>query len=117
MTEAEACIAALDRHIAVTGEEVALQRQETGDDGQPFSVADITCIAHVRAAQPQDIMGDGNVPDSMVIMSPTAIAIGWPGLPRKDDRIFIQGRAANIEEVAPFYMGTQLVRIELHCRG
>jgi hypothetical protein len=38
-------------------------------------------------------------------------------VPRKGDKIIIEGRERNIEAAAPFYINGELVRLELQCRG
>jgi hypothetical protein len=45
--------------------------------------------------------------------------IGPPArrLSGRDDRILINDRASNIEQIAPLYYDGQLVRINLLCRG
>ena len=57
---------------------------------------------------------------SRMIFTPQIVQkIGPPArrLSGRDDRILINDRASNIEQIAPLYYDGQLVRINLLCRG
>lgn len=125
METAATKIARLDRSIARTGETVTLRRLSAdGSTGATSTVRELAdCPAHVRASAPQDLVEPG-VTEHRVILSAThllAANIGSPpvafGIPRRDDRIIIQGEDANIQEIAPIYYGGALVRVNLTCRG
>lgn len=115
-------IARLDRSIARTGETVTLQRTAVDAAGAVTVALSLTLPAWVRANSPQDL-DDGSVRENRVTISSTQILAeaGSPpeafGLPVKDDRILIQNDPSNVENVAPFYYGGTLVRVELICRG
>jgi hypothetical protein len=117
MTEAEACIADLDAALAQYGDTIRLQRLTSGPDGTriPFEV---TCPARVNSFAPQElVVFTGDAPNTRVIISPTPLTQAqWPAPPQKDDRIFIDGREASIEIVAPISVSGQVVRYELQCR-
>lgn len=123
-SEAEVCIAELDAALAGYGEDIRLQRMTTGPDGVqiPFEVK---CRAAVTDNSPQELIAvTGEAPVAKIILSPTQIARAqWPGPPRKDDRVFIQGgspgtwRPGNVEVVSLFSVAGRTVRIELQCRG
>lgn len=128
METAAAKIARLDRSIARTGQSVTLQR--TGVDGSGVVVVteQIDCPAHVRASEPQDIMGGDDVTEVKIILSATGLAqtSGSPavafGLPHVDDIALIQRdpldiRPTNVKQIKQIYYGGQLVRVELLCRG
>lgn len=128
MTEAEAAIRDLDAALAEVGEDIRLQRLTLGPNGTqiPFEV---TCRAAVRQYQPSELTDGVIQGDSHIIISPTEIIKAqWPGatpqssdvdkrVPRKGDRVIVQGRARAVEAAAPFYLGGELVRLELQCRG
>lgn len=107
-------IRALDLMIGRFGDTVTLQRLAVDAAGTPTVSLAATCPAFVRAAAPQDII-DGGAPDTRVVLSVSSL--GAFGVPQRDDRILIAGETANIMEVAPFYIGGALVRVNLLCRG
>lgn len=121
-----ACIAALNRVLAAHGEDIRLQRL-MGTQQVPVEVA---CRAHVRGYEPHELVGGIAQGDSRVLISPTEIeAAQWPGgqvegavvgdarVPKKGDRLFIAGRARQVEAVKPIYLDGELVRIEMAVRG
>jgi hypothetical protein len=117
MTEADACIADLDAALAEYGSTVRLQRMTSGPNGTsiPFEVV---CPAQVNAFAPQELVViSGDAPTSKVTISPTPLLQAqWPAPPLKDDRIFIEGRPANVEVVASLSVGGKIVRYDLQCR-
>lgn len=116
MSEADAFIADLDALIEERGETIRLQRLTTGPEGEQ-SVFEAKVKANVRAASPSDLIEAG-ARSTIIVLSPTALAASrFPGLPRKDDPVYVQGDRMNIEEVAPVYVGDTLVRVKLACRG
>lgn len=122
MTEtASVKIARLDRSIARTGETVTIQRTSTAGTGAVSVIQEVTCPAHVRAHQPQDLIEPSREHAVTISATPLLVATGSPpavfGMPAKDDRIVIQGDPSNIAEVSPLYYGGALVRVNLLCRG
>lgn len=115
MSDASAHIARLDRSIARTGETIMLRRLITDTNGIEQIETEITPPAHVRASRPQDLVSGDDVADIAVIVSATGL--GAFGVPARDDRIEIQGRACNIQKISPVYIGADLVRVNLLCRG
>lgn len=124
MTPASA-LASLDRQLASHGEDVVLQRVTGSNNQVTFSV---TVRAMVRAISAEELAAGIAQTDSVVILSPTQIAAAqWPGpsappvgdarLPRKGDRVVVQGRLRNVDLVKPIYLGSALVRIELRVLG
>lgn len=125
MTPAQA-IAHLDAALARRGEDVELRRMTGTSQQVAFSA---TCRAHVRGYKPEELVGAITQGDSMVILSPTDIERAqWPGgqepdgpgdrrVPRKGDKVMVQGRLRNVEAAAPKYMAGTLVRIEMQVRG
>jgi len=108
-------IARLDAAIAGYGQTVTLQRTAVDAASGGVTVAEeIACPAAVRNFGPQDLEA-GEVQDIRVVLSPTGL--GAFGIPSRDDRILIDGDAANITQIAPLSYGGQLVRVNLLCRG
>jgi hypothetical protein len=115
-------IAMLDRQLAAHGQTVTLRRP-----GTPAVSADLP--AFVRGYKPQELVGAITQGDSEVTLSPTHIAeSGWPGalaqvdgtdaaVPRKGDKVVIQGRLRNVEAAVPIYLAGTLVRVNLTVRG
>jgi hypothetical protein len=121
MSEASSCIADLDSALDTAGEDIRLVRLTLAAGEQiPFGV---DCRAAVRQYQPAELVGGIVQGDSQVIVSPSELSRRqWPGpglppLPRKGDRVVVQGRARNVEAVMPFVVGDVVVRIELLVRG
>lgn len=109
-----AAISALDRGLVVAGEDVTLSRQ-TGPQQIPLSV---TCRARVTGYSPQQLVGEIHQGDSLVILSPTEMqARQWCWPPLKGDRVLAHGRTRTVLDAAPFYIGGELVRLELQVRG
>ncbi len=119
-------LAALDRALARAGETVILRRT-TGTT--PQVSFDVECKAMVRGYRPEELVGGITQTDSLVILSPTSIERAqWPGaqspsafgdvrVPKKGDKVVIQGRTRNVEAVGPIYVRGELVRIELRVLG
>ena len=119
-------ISALDRGLAARGEDVVLRR--ISGSGATATSVDVTCRAVVRGYRPEELVGGIAQGDSQVILSPSEIrASGWPdpdgspsgsaSLPRKGDKLIVQGRMRTIEAVAPILVAGELVRIDLQVRG
>jgi hypothetical protein len=116
MSFADEFIADLDWMIAEVGEEVRLQRLTTGPEGEAIAF-EAVFLANVRSASPTDLVEPG-ARETAVVISPTALLESrFPGLPRRDDRIIIQGIAMAVVEVAPVYIGKSLARVRLNCRA
>lgn len=125
MTPAEV-IADLDASLDEDGEDIRLVRLTQGPNGTqiPFEVI---CRAFVRGYDPDELSGAITQQDSKVILSPTQIiAAQWTSgrpanedgrVPMKGNRVFIQGRARNVEAAVGKYLPTDLVRLELQVRG
>jgi len=117
--------AALDRALARKGEIIIVRRYTS----TLVTWFDVECRAFVRGYTPQELIGGISQTDSLVTISPTEIfATQWPGgqspgssvdprIPRKNDRVIIQGRVRNIESVGPFFVASELVRIEMRVIG
>lgn len=104
----------LDRSIARAGDSVVLQRLSVDGEGNPSVSSSANCPAFVRAAAPQDLVGDG-APETRVVLSATAL-ISF-GVPQRDDRVVIRGETASIVQIEPIYRDNQLVRVNLLCRA
>lgn len=107
-------IAATDRAIAGYGQTVTLQHTAEDPATGAITIADeVTCPAAVRNFGPQDLEA-GQVLEIRVVVSPTGLGAF---VPRRDDRILIDGNESNITQIAPLYYGGQLCRVNLLCRG
>jgi hypothetical protein len=108
-------IASLDAAIAGYRQTVTLQRTTVDTSTGAITVAEtVDCPAAVRIYGPQDLLA-GEVLPMRVVLSPNGL--GSFGIPKRDDRVVIEGNPSNIEEIAPLYYGGQLVRVNLLCRG
>ena len=108
-------IASLDAAIGGYGQSVTLQRTAVDPASGTITVTDsVTSPAAIRTYGPQDLEA-GEVVDIRIILSPTGL--GAFGMPSRDDRVLIDGDAANIAQIAPLYYGGRLVRVNLLCRG
>ena len=107
-------IARLDAAIAGYGQRVTLQRTTEDANGAVTVAEQIECPAAVRNFGPQDLEA-GQVTEIRVVLSPTGL--GTWGIPKRDDRILIDGDQSNIITIAPLSYGGQLVRVNLLCRG
>lgn len=127
MSYAASALAKLDAALGKAGQDIRLQRL-TGTQSIPFEV---TCRAVVRGYAPEELINGITQQDSFVILSPTQIeAKGWPGpqisidpssvdrrIPRKGDRVFINGKPRNVEAATGLYVDDTLVRIEMRVLG
>lgn len=122
-------LAALDRALARKGEVITLRRSS---GSTPSTFFDVELKAIVRGYTPQELIGGLSQTDSLVIISPNDLARAqWPGgqtpqtgmfvsdprLPRKNDRVIVQGRTRNVETVGPIFVGDEMVRIEMRILG
>jgi len=124
----QAAIAMLDRQLAKHGADCILRRiVGTGANTMPV---DVTVRARVDAYAKEELVNDIAETDSKVVMSPTQIsAAQWPGgelpslsvvdpsLPRRNDKLVVDGRVRNIEFVDPVTLAGELVRIEMRISG
>ena len=119
-------ISALDRGLAARGQDVILRR--ISGSGPSATSIDVACRAVVRGYRPEELVGGIAQGDSQVILSPSEIrSSGWPdpggspsgsaSLPKKGDKLIVQGRMRTIEAVAPIQVAGELVRIDLQVRG
>lgn len=130
MTHAQQEVIELDKSLVVDGEDIVLRRI-VGSVNQ--TNVDVVCRAFVRRYQAKELIPGSIIQgDSHIIMSPTQIiAAQWPGgepvvasdaaldrrVPRKGDKVIVQGKPRNIETAEPIYIDTDLVRLELSVRG
>ena len=116
-----ALIAALDNALAKAGADATLRR--IGGTAPSTTNYDVTVRVRIDSPAVQELAAGIAMMVSNVIMSPSEIAAaGWPAsadgsLPRRLDRIIIDGRARVVEQVDPKYIGGELVRIELKVSG
>jgi hypothetical protein len=110
-------IGRLDQGLARVGQRVQLQRTGSTTDPTSFS-ATADCQAQVISV---------GINNSQIIISPTDLLIApfWPGvntnpadvgdllLPRKTDKILVNGMQRQIQNVHPRYVDSVLVRVEI----
>lgn len=125
-------VSSLDRAIAETGEDFILRRV-TGA-GASVTNTDVTCRGRIDAASTEQVAAGIKASDLNVILSPTQInEAGWPGttdatpapfsvdprIPRENgaDKAIIRGVLRQIVFCKPFFVGGELVRIELRVSG
>lgn len=121
-------IAKLDGALAKAGEDVVLRR--VYGQAPRINNVDLPLRATVLDYRPEELVGGIAQTDSKVILSPTEIKRRcWPGgenpstsiadptLPRRNDKIIVDGRTRNIEFVNPISVFDTLVRIELRISG
>jgi len=114
---AKRAIAGLDTALARTGETIKLARLHDAPDGDQVAFACENVPASVKLVQPQEIVA--NLPDSVVIISPTRLAARqWPVPPRRDDRMTITEAdggelVCNVESVVEHRVQGVVVRYEI----
>jgi hypothetical protein len=114
---ASRAIAGLDTALARTGETIKIARLHDAPDGDQVAFACENVPASVKLIQPQELTV--NLPDSVVIISPTHLAARqWPVPPRVDDRMWItdaNGRelTCNVQSVVEHRLQGIVVRYEL----
>lgn len=121
---------ALDAALARSGEEIVLTRtvRRSGSD----ITVPVTCRAAVRALKLEEVVGNFQMSDQLVILSPSQIfAAAWPGqdddipvgstvdhrIPRANDIVKARGRDMRVILPKSFFVAGELVRIELVVRG
>ena len=110
----ESAIAALDRAVHVSGEQIRLRRT-TGTQQIPL---DVDCHACVRGYAPDELLGTIAQGDRKVILSPTEMKNAqWTWPPRVNDKCIIGGKQFTVFGTDNLSIGGQLVRIELQVRG
>lgn len=112
-----AIISALDRAVAISGEDITLRRNTLGPSGTQIPL-DVHCRACVRGYRPDELVADIKQGDSLVILSPTEMkAHQWTWPPRIQDRAIIGDKQRTVIAANPITVGDELVRIELQVRG
>lgn len=129
MSVAQFEVSQLDRSLAVDGEDFVLRRVIGTTN---LANIDVVCRGCIRGYLPHELTTSIIQGDTKIIMSPTQIiAAQWPGglpvissnaaldhrVPRKNDKVVVQGKPRNIEAASPIYLANELVRIELQTRG
>lgn len=119
----------LDQMLRSDGQQVTLRRI-VGTTNQ--TAVDCQCWAFVRGYKANELAGSIIQGDSAVILSATdIIRAQWPGgepvtnpptatdprVPRKGDRVIIEGKARTVEYASPTSVNGILHRIDLTVRG
>ena len=114
---AKRAIAVLDTALARTGELIKIARLHDAPGGDQVAFYCENIPAKVTLVQPQEIVA--NLPDSVVVISPTQLkARQWAQPPRRDDRMWITDAnghviTCNIETVTQRRVGGSVVRYEM----
>lgn len=111
MTPASA-IAMLDRQLAAHGETVTLRRPVAN-----AAAIEVDVLAFVRGYRPDELAGGIQQGDSEVVLSPTSLVAPWPDLPKRLDKVLIDGRLRNVEMANAVRIAGEVVRINLMVRG
>jgi hypothetical protein len=75
------------------GETITLQRVVTGQ-----APASVTCLAMVREYRPNELVGDLQQGDRLVLISDAEIAAaGWPGPPQRGDQVLTGDGAYTVQ--------------------
>jgi hypothetical protein len=121
---------ALNAALARSGEDIILTRtvRRSGSD----VAVPVTCRAVVRALKAEEVVGNFQMSDQIVILSPSQMfAASWPGqdddipvgstvdhrIPRANDIVRARGRDMRVILPKSFFVNGELVRIELVVRG
>jgi hypothetical protein len=113
MTPAQA-IAMLDRQIAKHGQPVVLRRVVAN-----AAATEATVSAFVRGYKPDELVAGIVQGDTLVTLSPTSVA-GTPfspAVPRRGDKVLIDGRLRSVELADPVSIAGVMVRLNLQVRG
>lgn len=104
-------IAMLHRQILANGEWALIRRE-----GAPAVEADVMAV-FVPGGWTDVVTGVAQA-DGLLITSPAWLdAASFPGLPRKGDRVKVQDRWRNVEDIRARTIGQTLVRVELRVKG
>jgi hypothetical protein len=123
------CIAALDRALDISGNDVILRRTVGEDPNQTFIEVECRAFIRLQRVAPEDL-GSVRRDHNLVIISPTAIAAtNWPAshttpftaddiaIPTKLDKVVIDGVPRPIRQVDPIAIQNEVVRLEIHLIG
>ena len=111
MFDPAAAISDLDQELGESGQSVTLSRPGAG------AVADLVCQAFVRGYKPEQLVGEITQQDSLVILSPTALAAGAWQVPEVGDRVKVGAVWKRVQAAGAIYMAGVLVRVELQVLG
>lgn len=104
----------IEAEVTTYGQQVVLRRLT----GTGLTPTDVTLFAVVRGYQPQDLVGMIAEGDRRVIMGNKAIvAASWPGPPKRDDQIVIDGKSTNIIACASITLDGDIARHDIQVRG
>ncbi|ETR75911.1 hypothetical protein X566_20120 [Afipia sp. P52-10] len=110
-------ITMLDRQIAAHGQTVAFKRLVGTGPTAEHQGGDVSIQAHVRTLREDELIAGMTQNDLMVIVSPTGLA-AWPfGIPKKGDKVVVDGVDHNIELPQPINVAGTLVRLNLKVKG
>lgn len=139
MNETEAAVADLDAALSQYGDPVTLTRITLGPGGAqiPFSVslnAQVSPYMSHRGGKRGELVPGSEVViqiAAFAIISPSAIEkANWPGpsgqpatsgvdrrVPKSGDKLTWRGRQYTVTQATPYYVGSDLARIELLLQG
>lgn len=107
----------IEAEVTTYGQQVILRRLDALT-GTSLTQTDVTLFAVVRGYQPQQLVGNIAEGDRRVIIGNKAIlAAEWPGPPRRNDRVVIDGKETNIIACDTANVGGEIVRHDIQVRG
>lgn len=103
-----AAIAALDRQLAMHGENVILRRTNS-------TTGQVTVRAKCRGYRPSEVAGIIMAGDTLVILSPTDA--GAFGAPPENGFVVVDGKPRRVISSLPVRIDGEIVRFEAQVRG
>lgn len=99
------------------GRPMVLRRLAPGPNGLQIPL-DVTIYGTPKNYRPDELVNGITQGDTEVTLTNAEIAAAqWPGPPRKNDKIVIDGKTRNIEAVEPKYLGTEILVYVCQVRG
>jgi hypothetical protein len=98
------------------GRPVTLRRNSYS--GATPTPTDVTVYAYVKGAAPSELIGKLKQFKSDVVISNREIAAAtWPGPPKADDFLVIDGRPRTVVSVEPKYLGGEILVYAINVSG
>lgn len=115
MTTPASLIADLDAALADAGETVTIRRY-TAPTGTPRPKIDVASVpAAIRPVKPDELVGDVQQTDRLVVLSPSMIEALLPL--KIGDKVLIAGAEANVQFAGHIRVQDVVVRLKLMVRG
>ncbi len=99
------------------GRPMVLRRQTLGPGGLQVPL-DVTVYGRAKNYDPAELIGGIAQGDSEITFTNAEIAAAqWPGPPRQNDKIVVDGKVRNVEGVEPKYLGSEVLVYVCRVRG